>query len=449
MDTYVLLAAAVGGIALLLFCILYLKVHPFIALFLASIFVGIFSGMPQEQIVSELQKGMAGTLGFVAGVVGLGAMFGALLEHSGGAYALADFLVAKGGEKGAPWAMAFTGFLVGIPVFFEVAFIILFPMAVALHKKSGKSLLLYGLPLLAGLAVSHAFIPPSPGSIAVAEIIGANLGWVILTGIAAGIPGAILAGPVFANFISKKIEGSATFESGIRDARTSPSVALVLTMICIPIALIVVCSLLNSPMTSSLAFSPTTQKWINFVGHPFVALLLSNLLAWYFLGIKQGYTKEQLLKITSGSLAPAGSIILIIGAGGMFKQILATSGVGTLLAESIRSSGASYILFGFGVAALIRIIQGSATVAMITAAGMTASLVGTTPIGELEKALIVTAISSGATILSHVNDGGFWLVGRYFGINEKQTLSSWTVTTTIIAMVGLMMVLLMEFMFVR
>jgi len=223
----------------------------------------------------------------------------------------------------------------------------------------------------------------------------------------------------------------------------------VLTMICIPIALIVVCSLLNSPMTSSLAFSPTTQKWINFVGHPFVALLLSNLLAWYFLGIKQGYTKEQLLKITSGSLAPAGSIILIIGAGGMFKQILATSGVGTLLAESIRSSGASYILFGFGVAALIRIIQGSATVAMITAAGMTASLVGTTPIGELEKALIVTAISSGATILSHVNDGGFWLVGRYFGINEKQTLSSWTVTTTIIAMVGLMMVLLMEFMFVR
>lgn len=445
MEPYFLLFSVLAGITLLLILILYFRLHAFIALFLASITVGVLSGMPYEDVLTHLKEGMGETLGYVAAVVGLGFMFGSILEYSGGALALAQAMVRKTGEKNAPWAIGLTGFLVGIPVFFEVGFIILFPMIHALQKKTGKPLLLYGIPLLAGLAISHSFIPPTPGPIAVAKIIGADLGWVVVTGIICGLPAAIIAGPIYGKFISKRIPGvSLTLEEAQIEFSALPPVGLILAMIGVPIGLIILNSVFSSPFSDSWPIPLAVRHAFTFIGHPFAALLLANLLTWYFLGFRRGVSKEKLLKITGDSLAPAGNIILIIGAGGMFKQILTETGAGKVLATAMLSTGASYLLFAFAIAALIRILQGSATVAMITAAGMTASLTSGLNLSSIEKALIVTSIASGATILSHVNDGGFWLVGRYFGLTEKQTLASWSVVTTIIAFVGLGMVLLVD-----
>lgn len=441
--------AVLAGMALLLLLILYFKLHAFLALFIASIVVGILAGLSPAVILLNLQKGMGDTLGFVAAVVGLGAMFGAILEHSGGAQALANYLVKTTGEKKAPWAMVITGFFVAIPVFFDVAFIILVPIIYALQKRTGKSILLYAIPLLAGLAITHSFIPPTPGPVAVADIIGADLGWVILTGFVTGIPAALLAGPLFGKFIASRIVCKPkTFTEPELQPIQLPSAGLILSMIGIPIGLIIINSLINSPFSDNLNISSDMKEWLKLVGHPFSALIIANLVAWYFLGVRKGLSKDKLFKISGNSLAPAGVIILITGAGGMFKQILTEAGAGTLLAESVKGTGISILVFAFIIAAIVRILQGSATVAMITSAGITASMSVGLSLGELEKALIVISIASGATILSHVNDSGFWLVSRYLGLNEKQTLASWTVMTTIIALTGLGSVLLIDLIFV-
>lgn len=449
MQDLTVLYAVLGGIILLLVLILYFKVHAFLALFISSFAVGVFAGMPPGEIILSLKKGMGETLSAIAAVVGLGAMFGAILEHSGGAQSLANYLLKRTGEKNASWAMMLTGFFVAIPVFFDVAFIILIPMVYALQKKSGKPLLFYGIPLLAGLAITHTFIPPTPGPVLVAEFIGADLGWVILIGFVTGIPAAILAGPIFGKYISARISCKPVSytEPELQEGNT-PSAAMIFSIIGIPIALIIINSFLNSPLSADWGISAGTQEWLKMIGHPFSALIIANLIAWYLLGIRRGMTKDKLFKITGNSLAPAGVIILITGAGGMFKEVLTQAGAGSMLAGAMTSIGGSYILLGFLIAAIVRILQGSATVAMATSASLTSSIMVAGPIGDLEKALIVISIASGATILSHVNDSGFWLVSRYFGLNEKQTLASWSVMTTIIAVSGLVTVLLISFFFV-
>ncbi len=436
MLDYHLLAAVFVGIIVLLFLILQLRLQAFIALLIASITVGIFSGMDPMTIIATMQEGMGNTLGFVAMVVGLGAMFGAILEHSGGAEALAKFLLQKFGERRASWALMLTGFFVAIPVFFDVAFIILVPLIYALQRKTGKSLLLYAIPLLAGLAITHAFIPPTPGPVAVADILKADLGWVILFGALAGIPAAIVSGPLFANYIANKIHVAAP-EIAItaNDNLDLPPVGMILGIIGIPIILILGNTLLASPLVPAAAISPTVRAVFRMIGHPFVALIIANLLAWYALGINRGFRKDQLLEITSKSMAPAGIIILLTGAGGVFKQMLVNTGTGEMLAKYFAEAGVELLFFAFMAAVLIRILQGSATVAMITAAGLTAPLL-TADIGEMDKALLVIAIAAGASILSHVNDSGFWLVSKYLGLSEQQTFRSWSVMTTLLAITG-------------
>jgi len=439
MIEYALLAAFAGGVVLLLVLILVFRIPAFIALLLSSISVGLLAGMEGETIIKTIQSGMGGTLGFVATVVGLGAMFGAILEHSGGAKAIARYMVQKSGEKKAPYAMVITGFLVAIPVFFDVAFIILVPVLYALQRSTQRSLLLYAIPLLAGLAITHAFIPPTPGPIAVAEIIGAELGWVILAGFLVGIPTAIISGPVFGKYIAEKIFIAAPpLEEDAVEPAMLPPVSLIISMIGIPILLILLNTLLNSPLTEnwSFAFLSQLQASAKFLGHPFSALLIANLMAWYFLGIRRGVGKDELFKITSKSMAPAGTIILLTGAGGVFKQMLIDTGAGAMLAESLSAIGIPILFFGFLAAALIRIIQGSATVAMITAAGMLAPLLAAHSHSGFETALFVIAIASGASILSHVNDSGFWLVSQYLGLSEKETFRSWSMMTTILALTG-------------
>lgn len=398
--------------------------------------------------MDTVKEGMANTLGFVATVVGLGAMFGAILEHSGGANVIASFLVKKFGVKKAPAAMALAGFIVAIPVFFEVAFILLIPMVYALQKQTKKSLLIYALPLLAGLAVTHSFIPPTPGPIAVADIIGVDLGWVILIGGMVGLPTAIIGGIWYGKFIGNKIYIEAPFVEGNEIAdeeRRKPNINTVLSIIAIPMGLI----LFNTFVTSGLISisNETIKNVIRLFGHPFSALIIANMVAWYVLGIKQGFTKEQLLDITSKSMAPAGMIILITGAGGVFKQVLVDTGAGTMIAESLADVGFPVLLFAYIVAVIIRVIQGSATVAMITAAGLVAPLISGAGYDNFNLACIVISIASGATFMSHVNDSGFWLVNQFLGITEKQTFKTWTIMTGILSVCGFVFASIINYVF--
>lgn len=447
MIDFALLSAVLFGIVTLLVLILRFKIQAFIALLIASIFVGVLSGMEPSAIIKAIQEGMGSTLGFVAVAVGLGAMFGAILEHSGGAESLATFLLSKFGEKRSSWALMLTGFIVAIPVFFDVAFIILVPMIYALQRKTGKSLLLYGIPLLAGLAITHSFIPPTPGPVAVADIVKADLGWVIFFGFLTGIPTAIVCGPLFAKYIAKKIHVDAPVLQIDSDIiKTFPPVGIIISIISIPIVLIVLNTLLNSPLIGEEFVSKNILEWLGMIGHPFSALIIANLIAWYTLGLRRGFTKDKLLNITTQSMGPAGIIILLTGAGGVFKQMLVNTGAGEMLANYFADQGVSILLFSFIAAALIRILQGSATVAMITAAGLTSPLLVET-ISEPQKALIVIAIASGATIMSHVNDSGFWLVSKYLGLSEKETFKSWTVMTTILALTGFLTASLLSLLF--
>ena len=441
--TTTLIIAVVSGIALLLFLILRLKINAFIALLIGSITVGLIAGLDANEIIATIQKGMGNTLGFVATVVGLGAMFGAILEESGGAKTIADFMISKFGLKKAPAAMVVSGFLIAIPVFFDVAFIILVPMIYALQRKTGKSLLLYAIPLLAGLAITHAFIPPTPGPIAVADIVGADLGWVILVGFLAGIPTALIAGLWFGKRIAGKIHVEVPAKEESQEPVSLPPIGQTLLIIALPIFLI----LLNT--VSSTGVLGIQVAWIlqtiALIGHPFVALIIANILAWYVFGIRRGFTKKQLFQITSKSLMPAGTIILLTGAGGVFKQVLTDTGAGKLLATSLSDAGIPVLAFAFISAAIVRIIQGSSTVAMITAAGLISPLLVGVSLKPIELACMVIAIASGASIFSHVNDSGFWLVGQFLGISEKQTFKSWTIMTTILAFVGILTVSLVYF----
>ncbi|MDW3209593.1 MAG: gluconate:H+ symporter [Reichenbachiella sp.] len=436
-----LILAVVAGIGILLFLILYFKIQAFLALLMASIAVGLMAGMEPTTIMNSIKTGMGNTLGFVATVVGLGAIFGAILEQSGAAGALANFFLNKMGEEKAPWAMTITGFVVAIPVFFDVAFIILVPLIYSLQRRSGKSLYLFAIPLLAGLAATHSFIPPTPGPVAVADILGADLGLVIMFGFIIGIPAVIISGPLLAKRLAAQAFIAAPpIENNENSTSNNPKLAPVLIIIAIPILLIV----LNT-ISKTWLESGALKSWLEFFGHPFSALIIANLLAWYFMGIKNGFTKEALSEMSTKSLAPAGIIILLTGAGGVFKQILMDTGTGQMLADAFADNLSSPFIFAFVMAALMRIVQGSATVAMITSAGMTAALIASSNLSSPQLALLVIAIASGATVLSHVNDSGFWLINRYLGLSVKQTFRSWTVMTTLLGISSFIFTLILAY----
>lgn len=447
MSPTTILIVVTLAVIFLLYLVLKLKINAFIALLLTSMFVGIATGMPLKGILDSIQKGMGGTLGFVATVVGLGAIFGQMLESSGGAESMARYLVGKFGEKRAPMAMALTGFFVGIPVFLDVGFIILVPLVYALARDTKKSLLYYGIPLLAGLAVTHSFIPPTPGPVAVAQIIHAQVGYVILWGFILGLPVAFVAGPVFGRYISKKMFVAAPEHLAslkLDPNKELPPFGTIVSIIGIPLFLIVLATVSDVLVQKQLLQPGWFPDVIGFIGHPFSALTIATLIAIYFLGIRRGFDKREILDLSTRALGPAGIIILITGAGGVLKQILVDSGIGEIMARAIADSSLSPVLLAWTLAAIVRVTQGSATVAMITAAGIMSPVLPTLHLGPTHEALIVIAIASGATLLSHVNDSGFWLVGKYFGMTEKQTLQSWTIMESIIAVFGLLLTLLVS-----
>lgn len=441
-----LLLAVLGGIALLLFLILKLRIPAFIALLLTSIATGLMAGMEPGIIMDTVKEGMASTLGFVATVIGLGAIFGGILEHTGSAGVLARYLLSKTGEKRAPSAMMGTGFLVAIPVFFDVGFIILYPVIAALHHKTGKSIIHYALPLLAGLAATHAFIPPTPGPLAVADILGAPLGWIVLVGFAAGLPAAYVSGIVYGKFLGDRLDVSVPELEPISDSSIElPSIRRVLPILLLPIVLIVGSALLSSGLVDT--GSPKANGILAMLCHPFSALILANLLAWYLLGKKAGLSDEQMADISAKSLYPAGVIILVTGAGGVFKEVLIETGAGKMIAESMQEAGFSVIVFAFLAATLIRVLQGSATVAMITGAGLVAPLLGVYALSDLQLAALVISIASGATMASHLNDSGFWLVKEFLGLSTQEGIRTWTVASSLLGLVGFAVSVLVFYLF--
>ncbi|EZH65620.1 gluconate transporter [Bacillaceae bacterium JMAK1] len=439
-----LIVVSVLAMTMLLFLIIKTKLQAFLALLVASVFVGLSVGMSPQDLLEHIEEAMGSTLGFVALIIGLGAMFGEVLRASGGSERLAITLIEKFSDKNITWALGLSGFLISIAVFIDVAIIILVPLIYSIALRTKKSLLYYGIPLTAGLSVTHTFVPPTPGPIATASIIGADLGYVILFGIIAGVPAMIVAGPLFGKFISKRIfvpvPERIAKENPTYDMSKLPSFRSVLFILLLPMILI----LTNTVSAQLLPEGFILREILMFIGNPIIALLLVCLLTLWFFGTKRGFSKDELQKISTKALEPAGIIILITGAGGVFGQTLIASGIGEVLAEGMQRINMPILLFGFITASLVRISQGSGTVSMITGASLVAPLLEFYDLGEPMLALLVIAIACGGTAFSHVNDSGFWMANRYFGMSVKDTLKSWTVMKTLVGLTGLTVVLILS-----
>ena len=439
MESWYLVAVFAFGIAALITAVMWLKIHPFVALLTASIGVGLAAGMSPETVIESMTSGMGNTLGFVAVVVGLGSIFGMMLEQSGGAEKLADRLVKMFGPQQAALALGLVGFLVCIPVFLDVALVMLLPLAVAAGKRTGQPVTRFALPMLVGMAVTHAFVPPTPGPTAVANLLGADLGWVITVGIAAGLPTLIITAIFASKVLSKVASGNVSLDISPgtnAPQRKSPHLAIVVALLVLPLVLIVS----ETAARAALGEESPTALWLMLVGHPFTALLIATLAAFYFLGKRLGMPAQEVQRIAERALEPAGVILLVTGAGGVFKQVLIDSGAGDAVASSLTSASVSTVVLAWLVAVIIRVLQGSATVAMITAAGLVAPLVTASGQPEPFAALVTIAIASGASVASHVNDSGFWLVGKFLGLSVGETLKTWTVQETIIGVLGLIFV---------
>jgi len=452
MSPLYIVLIVVTGVALLLLMVLKFRLSAFVSLLITSIVVGIMAGMPLNKITQRIQDGIASTLGFVATVVGLGAIFGQMLESSGGARSLANYLLKKFGTDKASWALLLTGFIVGIPIFLDVGFIILIPIVYALTRDTKRSVLYYAIPLLAGLAVTHTMVPPTPGPTAVSEILGVDLGWVVIMGLLVGLPTAAIAGPLFGRFIAKRIYVPVPeiFQnmgnSDEKDQKKLPSFGIIAGLVMTPLLLILMGTFIELGVEKGALDNTILTRVLIFLGHPFTSLIIATLLS-ILLCLKQNMSRQAILDLSTKALGPAGIIILVTGAGGVLKQILVDSGIGKMLAESLADSSIPIIVLAWVLSSLVRITQGSATVAMITAAGIISPLLSTFNLSQQNVALIVIAIAAGATILSHVNDSGFWIVSKYLGMNEKQTLRSWTIMETIIAVCGLAFTLILSLFF--
>lgn len=442
-DPARLLIAAAAGILLLLLLIIKFKVHPVLSLLISALLIGLGAGMPVPTLVSTVEKGAGETLQGIVLLIGLGSLFGGILEVSGGAQCVAQTLVNKFGEKKAGIALGITGLVVGTTVFFEAGVVILIPLAFGLAKKTQKSTLYYIIPLLAGLATGFAFIPPSAGSVLVANMLGVDLGVMIAVGVPVGILSLIFAGILWSKFIGKRIHtGLPVNSQEVResDDASLPRFSTVLMIILVPLILI-----LCSTISQYLALPASIQSVLEFLGTPFVALIIAVLVAMYFLGTKQGYNGDQLKKILDRSLRPTGQILLVITGGGIIRWVLQDCGMGEIIGPALEKSGLPLIIVAFLIAALIRASVGAAVVAMTMAAGIMASMPAVAGLSPIYLAAMVCAINGGATAFSHVNDSGFWLVSSLLEIDEKTTLKSWTMMETIIGFTGLICAIVISF----
>jgi GntP family gluconate:H+ symporter len=462
-ETSLLLFTLIAATGLILL-IARFKVNPILALVLAALFIGLTSGMELSAILKRFTEGVGSVLGSIAMILGLGSMLGKLLAESGGAERIALTLIDRFGESRVHWTMLVIACIVGVPVFFQVGLVLLIPLVFIMAQKTRTPLLQIGIPLVSGLSVMHGLVPPHPGPMVAIEVLKADVGKTILFSVIVGIPTAILAGPLLGKFLARRVPLQASgelmtqftrsrrgdeaeaFEPSAKSAYSRrrlrsgnlPGFAITIFTILLPVLLMLLATAVDLAFPMGNAF----RQGVDFIGHPIVALLIAVLFSFYSLGYKCGFDRQQILGFTNDCLAPIGGVILVIGAGGGFKEVLVGSGIGAAIAERASHWHLSPLFFGWLVAALIRIATGSATVAITTAAGIVLPVASGVPGVNLE--LVVVAMGAGSLILSHVNDAGFWLVKEYFNMSVTQTLKTWTVMETVISIVALVFTLLLN-----
>ncbi|WP_256097298.1 GntT/GntP/DsdX family permease [Pseudomonas sp. 31 R 17] len=426
--------AAIAIIALIVLIARY-RLNPFIVITLVSIGLALMAGMPADTIMGSYEAGVGKTLGHIALVVALGTMLGKMMAESGGAEQVARTLINRFGERNAHWAMVCIAFLVGLPLFFEVGFVLLVPIAFTVARRVGVSILMVGLPMVAGLSVVHALVPPHPAAMMAVLAYNASVGQTVLYAILIGIPTAIIAGPVYAKFIVPHIhlpaENPLERQFIEREPRTRlPSFALTMGTILLPVVLMMIGGWANVISTPGTGFN----QFLLFIGNSVIALLVATLVSFWTLGLAQGFNRESILKFTNECLAPTASITLLVGAGGGLNRILVDAGVTDEILGLAHAFQLSPLVMGWLFAALMRIATGSATVAMTTASGVVAPVA--LGMGYSHPELLVLATGAGSVIFSHVNDGGFWLIKEYFNMTVIQTFKTWTVLETLISVVA-------------
>ncbi|GIG22978.1 gluconate transporter [Cellulomonas chitinilytica] len=436
-----LIVAAVIGIATIVLLIVALKLHPFLALTIGSGVLAVAAGIPYPDAFTSFSAGLGTTVAGVGVLIALGAIIGKMLIDSGGADEIVDTILSRTPVQRLPWAMALIAFIIGIPLFFEVGVVLLIPIVMLVAHRSRVSLILVGIPALAGLSALHGLVPPHPGPLIAIDALNANLGMTLGLGLLVAIPTVAISGPLLAKPMNRWVPLPPP-ESFLGEARQDedakrPAFATALTVVLLPVVL-----MLARTIDESLGFDDTpVGKFFLFLGTPLVALLITSLVALVAFGTALGRTRDEVSALVGASFMPIAGILLIVGAGGGFKQTLVDSGIGDVIGKSLADAPISPLIAGWLVAVLIRLATGSATVATITAAGLVAPLAA--DLSTSHVALLVLAIGAGSVFFSHVNDAGFWLVKEYFGMTVGQTFKTWSVMETVLSVTALIFVLLL------
>ena len=440
-----LITATLVAIALLVVLITVVKLNPFLALILGGLTVGIIAGENLNDVITSFTTGFGTTAAGVGVLIALGAIFAKLLADSGGADQVVDTIVGRATGRSLPWAMAAVGAIIGLPMFFEIGLVLLMPVIYLVARRAQVSLITVGIPALAGLSAMHGFVPPHPGPVTAIGLLHADLGVTLGLGILVAIPTVIVAGPLYGSIAGRwvVVEAPSTFDTGdqrepvAEDSR--PSFAVTIATILLPVALMLAKALADIVIDDP---EDGVQKALDVIGNPFIALLVGVLVAMWTFGVRVGMTRSSLSETVSESLPPIAGILLIVSAGGGFKQVLVDSGIGTLLADWARDANVSVLLLSWVLAVLIRLATGSATIATITASSLIIDLVAGMSTGEVS--LVVLAVGAGSVFFSHVNDAGFWLVNQYFGMTVGQTIKTWSIMETVLSVSGLVFVLLLS-----
>lgn len=440
---HLLLIYAVLAIVALIVLIARYRLNPFISVTLVSVGLALLAGMPAPEILPAYEQGVGKTLGHIALIVALGTMLGKMMAESGGAERIARTLIARFGTGNVHWAMMLIAFCIGLPIFFEVGFVLLIPIVLNVARRTGVPLLLVGLPMVAGLSVVHGLVPPHPAAMLAVHAYGADVGRTVFYALLVGLPTAALAGPVFARVVAPRVALPAhnPMEAALLDEghgripdEQLPGFGITIATVLLPVALMLLGGWADQIATPG---SPLNHG-LRFIGHSVVALLLATLLSFVTLGLMRGFNREQILKFSQECLAPTAAITLLVGAGGGLNGILVHTGVASQIIDLSRQFQLSPLLMGWTMAALMRIATGSATVAMTTASGIAAPIAAA--LGYPHPELLVLATGAGSVVLSHVNDGGFWLVKEYFNMSVAQTFKTWTVLETLISVTALALV---------
>ncbi|KRE27200.1 permease [Mycobacterium sp. Soil538] len=448
-GTATLLLIAAGAVALLLFLIIKVKLHAFVALVLVSLLTALAAGIPVADVPAALSSGFSSTLGSVALLVGFGVMIGRLLEVTGGAQVLADTLINRFGEKRAPLALGMAALLFGFPIFFDAGLVVFLPIIMTVSRRFGGSLLLYAFPAAGAFAAMHALVPPHPGPVAAADLLGANIGLTLLVGAPVAFASWYVGAYLVSQFMGKRVyvdvptslfgeinggldtdTADASGTGTTKTATQAPAFMTVLAVLLLPFVLISFNTVIDTLITAGVIQEDATWAgYLKLIGTTSIALLITVIMATLVLGLR-GRSMATVSDILDKALGPICAVILITGAGGMFGGVLRTSGIGDALSGSLSNLGISLILQAFVISTLLRVAQGSATVALTTTAGLLSAAVAAADPSKLQLTALVVAIAAGATVLSHVNDSGFWLVSRFFGMDVKTTLKTWTVMET-------------------